>query len=34
LELYPEIDFNVPKDGVITPTDLLVMYNKAREIRM
>lgn len=30
LEQYPEIDFNIPKDGVITPTDLLVLYNKAK----
>ena len=31
--MYPQIDFNVPKDGVITPTDLLVLYNKAKEIK-
>ncbi len=30
LELYPEIDFNIPQDGVITPIDLLVLYNKAK----
>lgn len=30
LEMYPEVDFNIPKDGIITPTDLLVLYNKAK----
>lgn len=34
LEMYPEIDFNIPKDGVITPTDLLVLYNKAKELKL
>ena len=34
LEMYPEIDFNIPKDGVITPTDLLVLYNKAKEFKL
>ena len=32
--MYPEIDFNIPKDGIITPTDLLVLYNRAKEFKI
>ena len=32
--MYPEMDFNIPKDGVISPTDLLVLYNKAKEFKL
>lgn len=34
LEQYPELDYNIPEDGVITLTDLLVLNNLAKEIRM
>ena len=32
--MFPEVDFNIPQDGVISPTDLLVLYNKAKEIKL
>jgi hypothetical protein len=34
LEMYPDIDLNIPEDGVISPTDLLVLYNKAKEFKL
>lgn len=33
LENYPELDYTVPADGVISHTDLLILNNLAREIK-
>ena len=33
LENYPELDYSVPADGVISHTDLLILNNLAREIK-
>lgn len=33
LENYPELDYSIPADGVISHTDLLVLNNLARELK-
>jgi len=33
LENYPELEYNIPSDGVITHADLLVLNNLAKEIK-
>lgn len=32
IEQYPEIDFAIPEDGVISHTDLLVLHKMAKDI--
>lgn len=33
LENYPELDYSIPADGVISHTDLLILNNLAKEIK-
>jgi hypothetical protein len=33
LENYPELDYSIPADGVISHTDLLILNNLARELK-
>jgi hypothetical protein len=33
LENYPELDYSIPADGVITHTDLLILNSLAKEIK-
>jgi hypothetical protein len=34
LTVYPELDCNIPEDGVIEVTDLLVLNNLAKDIKV
>jgi hypothetical protein len=34
LAIYPELDYNIPEDGQIEVTDLLVLNNLAKDIKV